>query len=59
MTNWGKQNVEVYTTMGVHVTSFGQYGKNRGEFRHPYGVHVDKDGFLYICDCNNNRLQVF
>ena len=59
VTNWGKQNVEVYTTMGVHVTSFGQYGKNRGEFRHPYGVHVDKDGFLYICDCNNNRLQVF
>ena len=59
VTNWGKMNVEVYTTMGEHVTSFGQSGKNRGEFRHPYGVHVDKDGFLHICDCINKRLQVF
>ena len=56
VTNWNKHNIEVYTTKGEHVTSFGQRGSH---FNHPCGVNVDKDGLLYVCDANNNRLQIF
>ena len=56
--NKGKHNIEVYTTKGDHVTSFGQWGSNDGEFKYLYGVNVDKD-FLYVCDSYNNRLQIF
>ena len=51
--------VSVFTTEGGYVTSFGQRGVSEGEFRYPSGVCVDKDGFVYVCDCNNNRVQIF
>ena len=51
--------VSVFTTEGGYVTSFGQMGGNEGDFKHLSGVCVDKDGFLYICDCYNNRVQIF
>ena len=57
--NFDKHNIEVYTTKGEHVTSFGQYGNDEGHFYSPRGVNVDKDGLLYVCDDNNNRLQIF
>ena len=41
------------------MTSFGQWGSNEGDFNLPYGVCVDKDGFVYVCDYANNRVQVF
>ena len=56
---WDKHNIEIYTTKGKHVTSFGQYGRDEGDFYSPRGVNVDKDGFLYVCDGNNKRLQIF
>ena len=29
------------------------------DFNSPLGVCVDKDGFVYVCDINNNRVQIF
>ncbi len=55
----GKHTISVYTTEGEHVTTFGKKGSNEGDFNGPYGVCVDKDGFMYVCDCVNNRVQVF
>ena len=52
-------NISVFTTQGQYVTSFGQRGKGEGEFNGPWGVCVDRDGFVYVCDCNNYRVQVF
>ena len=57
--DWGGHCVSVFTTEGGYVTSFGQCGGNEGDFKHPSGVCVDKDGFVYVCDCHNNRVQVF
>ena len=57
--NWDKHNIEVYTTKGEQVTSFGQCGSDEGHFNRPRGVNVDKDGLLYVCDCINKRLQIF
>ena len=57
--NYYKHNIEVYTTKGKHVTSFGQRGSDEGHFNFPCGANVDKDGSLYICDGSNQRLQIF
>ena len=51
--------VSVFTTAGVYVTSFGQYGSKEGEFWAPNYLYFNKNGFLYVCDFGNNRIQCF
>ncbi len=57
--NSGGHSVSVFTTEGDYVTSFGQYGNQKGQFRFPWDVCVDVDNFIYIADGNNNRVQGF
>ena len=52
-------NFSVFTTDGVYVTSFSQYGNNKGDFNWPLSVCVDQDGFVYVTDYYNNRVQCF
>ena len=51
--------VYVFTTMGEHRTTLGRHGNKSGEFETPHAVCVDADGFMYVCDRDNNRVQVF
>ena len=48
----------VFTTDGEYVTSFGQKGQKE-DFRYPFYIYVDSDGFIYLCDFYNNRIQCF
>lgn len=48
--DYGKHAILVFTTEGGYVTSFGQKGIKF--FNGPFGVCVDKDGFVYVCDLN-------
>ena len=59
VSNTDGHNISVFTTQGQYVTSFGQQGMGEGEFYRPWGVCVDRDGFVYVCDCRNDRVQVF
>ena len=59
VTDYGKHCVSVFTTKGEHVTTFGQKGSGDGDFNGPCGVYVDEDGFVYVCDCDNNKVQIF
>ena len=59
VSNWDGHNISVFTTQGQYVTSFGKKGKREAEFNAPFGVCVDRDGFVYVCDCRNDRVQVF
>ena len=52
-------NVSVFSTEGAYVTSFGHRGSEEGRFRSPCGLCVDRDGFVYVADHGNNRVQVF
>ena len=56
---WGGHRVSVFSRDGQFVTSFGNGGKKEGEFNSPFGICVDCDSFVYVCDCVNNRVQVF
>ena len=51
--------IAVFQLSGAFVTSFGKKGKGRGEFRSPRGIVFDCNGFLYVCDWLNCRIQVF
>ena len=44
--------VSVFRTSGDFVHSFG-------EMNSPYGIAVDHDGFVFVCDVGNERIQVF
>ena len=57
--NNDSSNISVFTTDGVYVTSFGQPGSNEGDFSLPHSVCVDQDGFVYVTDHYNNRVQCF
>ena len=52
-------NVSVFTTEGKYVTSFGKRGSEEGDFNLLLGICVDRDGYVYVCDQCNNRIQVF
>ena len=41
------------------MTSFGGCGGLEGLFFCPNGLVFDDDGFLYVGDHGNNRLQMF
>ena len=51
--------VFVFTTDGDYVTLFGQKGQKEGDFNCPCYVYVDNDGFIYVTDFLNNRIQCF
>ena len=56
--NNDNHNISVYTTMGEYMTILGQKGSNEGEYNSPWGVCADKDGYIYICDNGNYRVQI-
>ena len=51
--------IVVYETSGQFVTSFGRCGQKVGEFWIPYGISSCADGYIYVCDFLNNRVQIF
>ena len=51
--------VSVFHTSGKFSHSFGKTGSGRDELRAPYGIAVDHDGFVFVCDKDNSRIQVF
>ena len=51
--------IVVYETSGQFVTSFGRCGQNEGEFRSPYCITSCVDGYIHVCDFDNNRVQIF
>ena len=51
--------VSVFCTSGKFVHSFGKKGYGINELKYPYGIAVDQDGFVFVCDRDNRRIQVF
>ena len=58
VTDNNNHNISVYTTTGEYVTTLGQEGSNEGEYSCPRGVCTDKDGYIYVCDYFNVRVQI-
>ena len=56
---YGNSCVHRFTPNGEYIASFGSPGSGPGQFRVPHGVRVAQDGRVYVCDRENNRVQVF
>ncbi|XP_067417936.1 E3 ubiquitin-protein ligase TRIM71 [Emydura macquarii macquarii] len=48
-----------YIGVGLPGLSFGSEGDNDGKLCRPWGVCVDKEGYIIVADRSNNRIQVF
>ena len=55
----GENQLVVFSTEGQFVTSYGAFGTQEGQFYNPLSMAMDADGFLYVCDHCNGRIQVF
>uniref|UniRef100_H3APK4 E3 ubiquitin-protein ligase TRIM71 n=1 Tax=Latimeria chalumnae TaxID=7897 RepID=H3APK4_LATCH len=48
-----------YVGIGLPILSFGGEGDADGKLCRPWGVCVDKEGYIIAADRSNNRIQVF
>ncbi len=51
--------IQIYDKDYELKLSFGQKGKNPGEFYYPKGIDIDTEGNIYVADCWNHRIQKF
>ncbi len=52
-------SVVMYSPLGQVLVSWGGLGTAPGKFNEPSGVAVSQDGFIYVADTANHRIQVF
>uniref|UniRef100_A0A3P9IBI7 E3 ubiquitin-protein ligase TRIM71 n=1 Tax=Oryzias latipes TaxID=8090 RepID=A0A3P9IBI7_ORYLA len=46
-----------YGSLGSQMSSFGCEGEGDGQLCRPWGVCVDKEGYVVVADRSNNRIQ--
>jgi hypothetical protein len=51
--------LDILDPSGNVISSIGSSGRGPGEFDRPGGVAVSPEGWVYIADTANNRIQVF
>src|SRR5690349_9019010 len=56
---YGNARVHVFDAKGNHKRSWGEPGDGPGQFRLPHGIAVDKEGKVYVCDREADRIQIF
>ena len=56
---YSNARVHRYSPDGRHLTSFGESGTGPGQFNIVHNVIVDKEGWIYVADRENHRIQVF
>ena len=48
-----------YNPKGKHIKSWGQAGAGAGQFNLPHNICCDTDGWIYVADRENSRIQIF
>jgi len=56
---YGNACVHKYTPDGRHLMSWGTSGTGPGEFNLVHNIASDPDGWVYVADRENHRVQVF
>ena len=54
-----QHHIVVYTSSGQFVTSFGRWGPKEGQLSSPFSITSCIDGYIYVSDHGNKRVQVF
>jgi DNA-binding beta-propeller fold protein YncE len=56
---YGNARVHKYTSDGKLMTSWGEPGTDPGQFNIVHNIATDADGWVYVADRENHRVQVF
>ena len=56
---YGNSRIHKYSPDGRHLFSWGNPGSDPGEFNLVHSVCTDKDGYVYVADRENHRIQIF
>jgi hypothetical protein len=56
---YGNARVHKFTYDGRLVMSWGESGSGPGQFNLPHAICCDRDGWLYVADRENHRVQIF
>ena len=50
----------VYDLNGTFLKQIGTPGNGDGQLKNPRGITINEsNGDIFVCDCNNNRIQIF
>ena len=56
---YGNARIHKYTADGKLLMSWGEPGTDPGQFNIPHNICCDRDGWVYVADRENHRVQVF
>ncbi len=56
---YGNSRVHKYSPDGKLLLSWGEPGSDPGQFNIVHNIVTDKDGWVYVADRENHRIQVF
>lgn len=56
---YGNSKVHKYSADGRLLFSWGQPGTDPGQFNIVHNIATDKDGYVYVADRENHRVQIF
>ena len=56
---YGNRCVHKYSQAGEHLLTWGEPGKGPGQFAVVHNIGCDKTGRVFVCDRENNRIQIF
>ncbi|HEY7493644.1 MAG TPA: peptidyl-alpha-hydroxyglycine alpha-amidating lyase family protein [Candidatus Tectomicrobia bacterium] len=56
---YGNARVHKYTPDGRLLFSWGESGTDPGQFNIAHNIATDRDGWVYVADRENHRIQVF
>jgi len=56
---YGNHRVQIFSTAGEWLTSFGGFGSEEGLLTCPWCLAVTDEGIVYVADTYNHRVQAF
>ena len=56
---YSNARVHKYTPDGEYLLSWGESGTGPGQFNIVHNIDTDRDGWVYVADRENHRIQVF
>ena len=56
---YGNKKIHKFNSSGELIKSWGTFGTGPGEFAIVHNITIDDDDLIYVCDRENNRIQIF